>query len=49
MRSLPGLVSYSTTNALYSDFDVTLADEERVIDVVADVTGVRDGLEVDIG
>ena len=29
--------------------DVTLVVEERVIDVVADITGVRDGLEVDIG
>ena len=51
VRSMPGLVSYSATNALYSVhlIDVTLVVEERVIDVVADITGVRDGLEVDIG
>ena len=48
MRSL---VSYSTTNALYSVrlIDVTLVRKERVIDAVADITGVRDGLEVEIG
>ena len=41
----------STSDALYSVhlIDVTLVVEERVIDVVADITGVRDGLEVDIG
>ena len=41
----------SKIDALYSVhlIDVTLVDEERVIDVVADMTGVRDGLEVDIG
>ena len=48
---MSGLVSYSATNALYSVhlIDVTLVVEERVIDGVADITGVRDGLEVDIG
>ena len=29
--------------------DVTPVDEERVIEVVADITGVKVGLEVDFG
>ena len=48
---MPGLVSYSATYDFYSVHLIvlTLVDEEWVIDVVTNVTGVKAGLEVDFG